>query len=213
MTSISCHVTTSFAFTHHENITVASGHTHHMAEHTQHRPILSREIIICLRAHSPWEHNSCLRVYSTYGGKLTQTWSLALVWQGRTTTVKSVCSLGFGMLSIPLSSLVCAQHLHLNLWNIGSQSCHVTSSFAFGHTYHENITVASGHTLHMAAHATQTWSLALVWQGRTMIVKPVCSLGLGMLSIPLSSLVCAQHLHLYLWKIGLNLVIWQHHLP
>jgi hypothetical protein len=55
MPSISCHVSTSFAFVHtrHENITVASGYTRHMAEHTQHRPILSHEIIICPRAHSP----------------------------------------------------------------------------------------------------------------------------------------------------------------
>ena len=75
-----------------------------------------------------------------------------------------------------------------------SQSCHLTTSFALGHTRHENITVASGYTLHMAAHATQTWSLALVWQGRTTIVKPVCSLGSGMLSLPISSLVCAQYL-------------------
>jgi len=29
--------------------------------------ILSCDNIICLRAHSPWEHNSCLRVHSPYG--------------------------------------------------------------------------------------------------------------------------------------------------
>ena len=57
-------------------------------------------------------------------------------------------------------------------------------------------------------HATQTWSLALVWQGCTTTVQSVCSLGVGRLSRPplLSRLypspsLCPPRLQLQLAKL------------